>query len=138
MKTIPITESAVIIRTDFSNADGWRELSQQASEPPDPFFFNFEMLDDRDYDGASIEELLEVIPEDYPHSFLVIADDEAVSKKGHALLVVDLMEEPGQSFRAEAAHVASIENNLSIGNMGFEEFMNAVDESGVYRGVPEI
>jgi hypothetical protein len=28
----------------------------------------------------------------------------------------------------------SIENNLSIGNMGFEEFAEAVDRDGTFRG----
>jgi hypothetical protein len=27
-----------------------------------------------------------------------------------------------------------VENNLSIANMGFEEFANAVDKDGIFRG----
>jgi hypothetical protein len=28
----------------------------------------------------------------------------------------------------------SVENNLSLSNMGFEEFAESVDEDGVFRG----
>jgi hypothetical protein len=28
-----------------------------------------------------------------------------------------------------------VENNLSIANMGFEEFAEAADEQGIYRGM---
>jgi hypothetical protein len=28
----------------------------------------------------------------------------------------------------------SVENNLSIGNMDFDEFANAVDKDGIFRG----
>lgn len=30
----------------------------------------------------------------------------------------------------------SVENNLSIANMGFEEFADSADEKGVFRGFP--
>jgi hypothetical protein len=30
----------------------------------------------------------------------------------------------------------SVENNLSIANMGFEEFVDAADPNGTYRGIP--
>jgi hypothetical protein len=30
-----------------------------------------------------------------------------------------------------------VENNLSVSNMGFEEFADKVDQDGVFRGFPE-
>ena len=138
MKTIPTTESAQIIRTDFSDQTAWEGLTAAVREPADPFIFNMEILDDRERSGATVEQLLAALPEDYPHSFVVVADSIAISQPDHPLLVVDLMEERGRQFRALAAQVPSIENNLSIANMGFEEFAEAVDESGVFRGFPEM
>jgi hypothetical protein len=61
-----------------------------------------------------------------------------MSQPEYPLLVVDLLEERGRQFRAVAAAVASIDNNLSIANMGFEEFAGAVDDDGVFRGFPEL
>ena len=46
------------------------------------------------------------------------------------------MEERGREFRAIATQIASIDNNLCIANMGFEEFTGLVDETGIFRGIP--
>ena len=134
MTKLPTTENALIIRTDFSDESAWKSLTAAVREPVDPFIFNMEILDDRANDGASAEEIVGLLPQDYAHSFIVFADNVAISQSDHPLLVVDLLEEPGRHFRAIATEVPSIENNLSIGNMGFEEFANSVDENGVFRG----
>ena len=138
MKKIPITESALIVRTDFSDQAAWESLMAAVREPGEPFIFNMEFLDKRENNAANVEQILKAVPEDYPHSFIVIADTVAISEPDHPLLVLDLLEERGRQFRALAAQVPSIENNLSIGNMGFEEFADSVDESGVFRGFPEM
>jgi hypothetical protein len=54
------------------------------------------------------------------------------------LLVVDLYVERGRQFRAVAAQIAPIDNNLSIANMDFEEFAELVDDLGVFRGIPDV
>lgn len=133
---IPTTENALLIRTDFSDPGAWKQLTAVVSEPADPFIFNMEMVDDRANSGATVEQLMGALPEDYPHSFMVVADGVAISRPDHPLLVVDLLEERGRRFRAVAAQVGSIDNNLSIANMGFEEFAGLVDEGGVFRGIP--
>jgi hypothetical protein len=135
---IPSTETALLIRTDFSNQSGWKSLAAAVCQPPDPFMFNLEIVDDPANSGVAVESLIEALPEDNPHSFMVIADNIAISQTDHPLLVVDLFEERGRQFRAIATEIASIENNLSIANMGFEEFAELVDETGVFRGIPGI
>jgi hypothetical protein len=42
----------------------------------------------------------------------------------------------GREFRCEVGEVASIEANLSIANMDFEEFADGVEDDGVFRGFP--
>jgi hypothetical protein len=64
----------------------------------------------------------------------MIVDDATVRWPEHPILVVDLWHEPGRGFRAVPAAVQSIENNLSIANMDFGEFADAVDEDGIFRG----
>jgi hypothetical protein len=66
--------------------------------------------------------------------FLMVVDDLTIRSPEHPILVVDLGREPGREFRAAPAAVQSIENNLSIANMDFAEFADAVDEDGVFRG----
>jgi hypothetical protein len=95
-----------------------------------------QIVDDSANNGATVEQLMASLAEDYPHSFMVVADGHAISQPDYPLLVVDLLEQRGRQFRAVAARVASIDNNLSIANMGFEEFVGLVDESGVFRGIP--
>jgi len=138
MKTIPITERAQIVRTDFSDQAAWESLMAAARSPADPFIFNLDFLDERERGGATVEQLLAALPEDYPHSFLVIADSVAMAQTDHPLLVLDLFEDRGRVFRAPAAEVPSIENNLSIANMDFAEFADAADEGGIFHGFPEM
>ncbi|MPN18579.1 hypothetical protein SDC9_165939 [bioreactor metagenome] len=133
---IPSSENALLIRTDFANESAWQKLKAAASEPEDPFIFTMEVVDDPANSGATTEQVVTALPEDYPHTFIVIADSAAVSQPDYPLLVVDLSEERNRPFRAIATQVASIDNNLSIANMGFEEFAGCVDESGVFRGMP--
>jgi hypothetical protein len=133
---IPTTEKALLIRTDFSDQRAWERLAAAVREPADPFFFNMEILDELQNDKATVKQVLAALPEDYRHSFIVVADGVAISQPDHPLLVVDLVEQRGRQFRAVAARVPSIDNNLSIANMGFEEFASSVDESGVFRGFP--
>jgi len=134
---IPTSENALVIRTDFTDENAWRKLKASASEPGDPFIFDMKIVDDCSNSGATIEKVMAALPEDYPHSFIMVADNIAISQPDYPLLVVDLLEERGRQFRAIATQIASIENNLSIANMGFEEFAGEVDEKGVFRGFPK-
>lgn len=52
----------------------------------------------------------------------------------HALLAVDLYDEPGRTFRVPPRWFADISANLCLANMDFYEFADAVDASGTYRG----
>jgi len=64
-------------------------------------------------------------------------DRVALTDPEHPILVVDLMDQPGRTFRVIPSEAWGVENNLSIANMGFEEFAEAADEDGVFRGFPK-
>jgi hypothetical protein len=49
--------------------------------------------------------------------------------------VVDLLDEPGRTFRVIPKAVSSVANNLSIANVGFEEFVEAADKDGIFRKI---
>jgi hypothetical protein len=133
--SIPTSENALLIRTDFSDQSAWDRLIAAAREPGDIFMFNMEVVDDRANNGMAVEQLMAALPESYPHSFIVVADSVAISQAEHPLLVVDLGAERGRHFRAVAAVISQIDSNLSIANMGFEEFAGLVDAGGVFRGI---
>lgn len=138
MKQLPDPENAPVLRTDFSDQASWEKICEEIQEPVGIFRFraNVEFLDDMEYVGMSTNELLELLPHDYNHNFIIIVDRAAVSLPEHPLLIVDLYERSGHEFRAIPSTIQSIENNLSIGNMDFEEFAEAAGEDGVFRGFP--
>lgn len=139
MRQIPQTEYALVLRTDFSDQGAWEEICRTIREPAGNFHFlaYVHFLDDKGYADITKDQLLELIPADYNHTFLIVADQTAISHPHHPLLVLDLYERSGQEFRAIPSEIQGIENNLSIANMDFEEFAGAVDEDGIFRGFPE-
>jgi uncharacterized protein DUF6924 len=48
---------------------------------------------------------------------------------------VDLTDEPGKTFRVIPAEMWSVENNFSLANLDFADFVEAVDNEGIYRGL---
>ncbi|HET9589969.1 MAG TPA: hypothetical protein VFO91_14385 [Anaerolineales bacterium] len=139
MKPIPQTENPLIIRTDFSDRAVWEEICAIVRMPVGIFGFraNVEFLDDVAYADLTKSQLLELLPSDYDHTLLIVADKNAISLPDHPLLVIDLHEGSGNEFRALPSRIQGIENNLSIANMDFEEFAGSVDEDGVFRGFPK-
>ena len=140
MKLIPNTEHALVLRTDFSNQAAWDSICAAIRRPDDVYHFiaYVDFLDDQAYSGINTDQLMELIPKDYNQSFIIVVDETAISHPEHPLLIIDLFEETtGNEFRALPAQIQAIENNLSIGNMDFEEFAEAVDEDGIFRGFPE-
>jgi hypothetical protein len=140
MKMLPNSEFAQVVRTDFSDQAAWDAI-RAGIRTPDPqfgFVAYVEYIEDREYDGIDIAQLLTLVPADYNHSFIFLADREAVVLPDHLLLVVDFFSQPGKSFRVILPEVWAIENNLSIANMDFDDFADNVDPDGVFRGFPRL
>ncbi|MFC9842921.1 DUF6924 domain-containing protein [Streptomyces sp. NPDC060223] len=100
----------------------------------DGVFANVAVVDDRRYEGLASDQVLDLIPAEYYHPLLVLADSEALASHERPLRVMNLRGERGHCVRVVAAQLWSIENNLSGANRDFEEFVGAVDEDGVFRG----
>jgi hypothetical protein len=139
MKQIPETDYALVLRTDFSDQIAWEEICAAIREPIGDFHFlaYVEFLDDSEFANLTKDQLLERVPENYNHTFIILADQTAISRPEHPLLIVELYERSGRLFRAIPSQIQSIENNLSIANMDFEEFAESADKDGVFRGFPE-
>ncbi len=139
MKQIPEPENAPVLRTDFSDQIAWEKIRAEILQPVGIFRFraNVEFIDDIDFADIRKDQLLEILPTDYNHSFIIVVDQIAISDPEHPLLLIDLFDRSVHEFRALPAQIQGIENNLSIANMDFEEFAEAVDEDGVFRGFPE-
>ncbi len=140
--------STPLIRTDFSDNDVWERIAAAVSAPVD-FGTDFDgQLDDEDdgyapnvtpisdpsYDGVTGEALAAALTTDAV-GYVLLADQQAMADaEDLTVAYVDLNHEPGRTFRCAVGEVASIESNLSISNMDFEEFADNVGPDGVFRG----
>jgi Domain of unknown function (DUF6924) len=140
MKQIPTTENALVLRTDFSDQAAWEKICAIIREPVSDlqFLANVEFVNDMEYAGITKNQLLELISNNYNHTFIIVVDQTTISLPEHPLLIVDLYERSGRAFRALPSQIQGIENNLSIANMDFEEFAESVDEDGIFRGFPQL
>ena len=134
MKPLPKSDQSLIVRTDFSNEAAWHVVALAIREPVDGFYAYVDFVDDAAFEGATVEQLVK-LGNDAHRSFLIVADGETMSGSEHTLLIVDAFADPGRTFRAVPSGIQSIENNLSIANMDFAEFADAVDADGVYRAL---
>lgn len=133
------SDGSLVVRTDFSDDNAWHALCAAIQQPAGVFQFtaNVGFISDRKNAGLSPEQLRSAIPEGSPHTFFFVVDQVALRQPDHPILVVDLGEESGRTFRVIPSEMWNVENNLSIANMDFADFVNASDKDGIFRGFPE-
>lgn len=136
MKTIPSTANVLVLRTDFSDQIAWVEICAEIRKPVGTLHFvaYLDYLNDMEYADITKEQILNLLPSDYNHSFIIVADRKAMTDPEHPLLIIDLVDTPASEFRAVPSQIQGIQNNLSIANMDFKEFTDAADKDGVFRG----
>ena len=136
MLPLPPTEQSLLLRTDFSDDRAWESVRAAVQRPSGLFHANLHILSDPAYRDLTLDQIQSLAPPGSPHTFLFVVDRETLGRPDHPVLVVDLFDQRGRTFRVAPAAIGSVENNLSIANMDFEEFADAVDEDGVFRGFP--
>lgn len=134
MKRLPDSTHALVLRTDFSDTAAWEAVRSAVREPVrDPagtFQAYVEFVSDAEYNDLAPEQVLSIIPSGLHASFIFLVDHVTLSHPEDPILVVDLYDQPGQSFRVIPTEMWAVENNLSIANLDFDEFATAVDEDG--------
>jgi hypothetical protein len=135
MAALPITDDSLLVRTHFGDQAAWQRLQAAAlGENEDGFRAYLAVVDDDTLEGASWEQLRAAVLTAAQHaSVLFIADEEAM-RGSQPLQVVDLSARGRPPFRCVADQLWSVENNLNLANMDWEEFAAAVDGQGVHRG----
>jgi hypothetical protein len=128
MPPLPETDRPPLVRTDFTDDEAWSALREEISEDLVTF------VADPAYRDLPARQLA---PDDSHHPVLLVADDVTFSNDDRTVLVVDLDEEPGQTFRAMPDAVRTVVGNLVIQNMYFSELRASVDDAGVYRLSPK-
>jgi hypothetical protein len=138
MGMLPKLSGSDLVRTDFTDDSAWEQVSSEAQqETADGFRAYVEVVSDPAFDGLSWEAVKAAVPaDDDEGAVLFIADSATFASGGHPILVVDLLEDR-PPFRCIPSQLWSVENNLSIANMDWEEFADAADDAGIFRGFPE-
>jgi hypothetical protein len=156
MKKLPATDAALFVRTDFGDSDAWETICNEIRQPPEDMLAafaqfaevnamigqdvglgpqaNLTIVDDAEFANLTPVQLVERLSADSHQTFLFVVDHESITSEDHSILVVDVSEQKGGTFRATPEQIQGIENNLSIANMDFADFANAVDDKGVFRG----
>lgn len=136
MRGLPATGSALVVRTDFSDEAAWAVIREEIEDPVAGFRASFSFLSDPAFDGMTAGELTSLGQRGPYRTYFFMVDRITVENPEHPILVVDLVDEPGRTFRVIPREIQSVENNLSISNMDFAEFADSVDAVGVFRGFP--
>lgn len=128
---------SLVLRTDFSNEPAWEGICRSIEAPEGELGLraNVEFISDPAYVGLPPGEVPTICPAGV--AFLFIVDGVAISHPEHPILVLDLWELPGRSFRVIPSEMWGVQNNLSIANIGFGEFADAADQDGIFRGFQE-
>jgi uncharacterized protein DUF6924 len=129
------TDKALLLRSDYSDDSAWNELCRLVEAPSeDDFRASLTFVEDPELDGKSAAELMAIVDRGDYQSFFFVADQQAIHGREHSVLVVDLADQRGRTFRVIPSEMWSVENNLSLANMDFDEFADNVDSEGVFRG----
>ena len=136
MKKLPQTQYPLVLRTDFTDPSAWEKARHAILKPFGDYRASVAFIDDVAYRDITQEQLLQIIPDNDHHRFIIVFDYLTVSMPESPLLIVDLYEDPGRTFRAIPSQIFEIQSNLSLANMDFSEFADFVDQDGVYCGYP--
>jgi hypothetical protein len=145
MKNIPKTQHVLVLRTDFSDDSAWKSVCAAIQEPVQEVRANVDCLSDPEYDGLTVEQLtaslapllsVERKPFEYQEYFMFIVDRIAITHPDHPILVVDLCDEVGRTFRVIPSEVCAVWGNLWLANLDFADFADHADTDGIYRGSP--
>jgi hypothetical protein len=134
VKSLPDTDVALVLRTDFSNAGAWLAVRKAIREAMEDIDVPVQFVSDSSYSGLSPEQIFSLVAPESNRAFLFVADEDTLSRPGFPILVMDLHRDPVRTFRAIPPKLPSIHANLWLANMDFEEYADSVDPDGVFRG----
>ncbi|MGZ2411337.1 uncharacterized protein DUF6924 [Sphingomonas sp. F9_3S_D5_B_2] len=127
-------DASPLVRTDFSSDGKWGEiLALATAETPEGFRAELEPLEDPSLDGKSPKALIDAGRWGSARVLFVV-DAHTLDDCECSIACVDLSSKPGRTFRAVPSALWGVENNVRLGNMEFDEFADAADEGGMFRG----
>jgi hypothetical protein len=137
MKDLPDIEDSLVLRTDFSDEAAWTRICSEIEAPVGEFRAYVTFVSDPEFAGLGIGELTSLGQRGPYWGFMFVVDRVTLTDGEHPVLVLDLVDEPGRTFRVVPHEMWGVENNLSISNMDFADFADSADADGVFRGFPD-
>lgn len=129
-------EVTLLVRTDFSDPDGWRALLSELGgvnernmtemdfdrlEDEEPTLDSL-VVDDRAFASLQPGQVPALVPPGTHFTMVALADDVAMADPARPLLVVDLHDAPGHAIRVPLNVVGAMACNLEIANMDFHDY----------------
>ena len=133
---LPDTTDALVLRTDFSNEVAWADTWRAIESPSSGFKAYVEFVSDSEFENATVDELVYANASSNYRSYMFVVDSVTLTNPEQPVLVIDLVDEPGRTFRVIPSEMWGVENNLSIANLDFAEFAESADDDGIFRGFP--
>ena len=132
---IPASDRTLLLRSDYRDESAWAELCRLVEAPYEQGFRAYvTFVDNPGLAGRTLDELTAVAESAGYQSFFFVADREAIEGPEHPVLVVNLHEQRGRTFRVIPSQMWAVENNVSLGNVEFSAFADNADSDGVLRG----
>ncbi|MER7179162.1 hypothetical protein ABT404_06725 [Streptomyces hyaluromycini] len=156
MRTLPaVTDrkefDALVVRTDYEDDRAWQDVTAALMAPWGDGVYEacVHLVDDPAWADAAVDEILPAVSADENLAVVSLADRTTMRTESHPLLAIttltreecaddedyEQLTEFGTEFRTTPAGVHDVHANLSIGNLGFEEYAAWAhdDAEGIYR-----
>ncbi|MFJ4467194.1 DUF6924 domain-containing protein [Streptomyces sp. NPDC089424] len=156
MGTLPVVTGhdefdTLVVRTDYRDDQAWQDVVAALMKPwgDGQYEAHVHLVNDPAWAEATVDEVLTAVRADENLSIVFLADRASMQAEHHPLLAVttltreecvdeedyEQLTEFGSEFRAIPAAVHEIYANLSIGNLGFEEYAAWAqdDAEGIFR-----
>lgn len=137
-----LPNAPVLVRTWFGDDSAWALLLQEAETPSDEgFLAGFVPVDDPAFEGLTVEALRANQRDGSNATVSFLADETTLRNAEHPILAVwvspHLVDDDQRDltpFRVVPGWLWSVENNISLWNMDWEDFRRELGEDGVFRG----
>ncbi|WP_406841856.1 DUF6924 domain-containing protein (plasmid) [Streptomyces sp. AHU1] len=143
----------LVVRTGYHDDQAWQNVTAVLMKPwgggDRQYDAHVHFIDDLAWAEATVDEALNAVCADENLAVVFLADRTTMQVESHPLLAVNTLTreecvddedyeqltELGREFRTVPAGVHDVHANLSIGNLGFEEYAAWAhdDPEGIYR-----
>src|SRR5215213_7718790 len=96
---IPSIDESLLLRTDFSDDEAWSVLCDLLQTPVGEFEASLLCVSDRAFEGLTAARLAELAADEEELTYAFLADTEAMHGEEHTVVVVELWDDPGRTFR---------------------------------------